>query len=226
MAKIFRESKDRVTSMDFSANGEMMITCGLDDRILMYDCQKGDHSTTVHTKKYGARIIRFTHGNTTAIYASSKVNHDIRYISLHDNRFIRYFKGHSKQVNSLSISPIDDTFVSTALDGTLRLWDLRSETVAAVLQTKGKSLAAFDPQGLIFATGINSNTINLYDLKSLARGPFLKFCYPVDNNCEWTEMKFSRNGKFILIGTNGKVARMVDAFNGVPLQTFGGNLLN
>lgn len=33
-------------------------------------------------------------------------------------------------------------------------------------------------------------------------------------------MKFSPDGKMILISTNGQVVRLIDAFQGTPLQTF------
>uniref|UniRef100_A0A8B9WJV6 Uncharacterized protein n=1 Tax=Bos mutus grunniens TaxID=30521 RepID=A0A8B9WJV6_BOSMU len=37
-----------------------------------------------------------------------------------------YFPGHSKRVVALSMSPVDDTFISGSLDKTIRLWDLCS----------------------------------------------------------------------------------------------------
>lgn len=68
----------------------------------------------------------------------------IRYLSLHDNNYVRYFKGHKKKcvlpcsphhssslgeprVVSLQMSPQDDTFLSGATDDTVRLWDLRTQ---------------------------------------------------------------------------------------------------
>ena len=39
-------------------------------------------------------------------------------------------------------------------------------------------------------------------------------------------LKFSPNGKTILLSTNGSLMRLVDAFTGHPLQTFAGHLNN
>ena len=36
-------------------------------------------------------------------------------------------------------------------------------------------MAAFDPDGLIFAAGINSESVKLYDLRSFDKGPFSSF---------------------------------------------------
>ena len=39
----------------------------------------------------------------------------------------------------------------------------------------GRPVAAFDPEGLIFAAGINSESVKLYDLRSFDKGPFSSF---------------------------------------------------
>ena len=44
--------------------------------------------------------------------------------------------------------------------------------------------------------------------------------------CEWTGLRFSPHGKFILLTTNGSVMRLLDAFDGHPMQTFAGHLNN
>lgn len=38
----------------------------------------------------------------------------IRYLSTHDNSYLRYFKGHESTVTSLCMSPRSDTFLSAA----------------------------------------------------------------------------------------------------------------
>ena len=52
------------------------------------------------------------------------------------------------------------------------------------------------------------------------QGPFITF--PIgdkDMDYEWTGMKFSPDGKSILIMTNGNVMRMVDAYAGNVTHT-------
>jgi len=90
----------------------------------------------------------------------------------------------------------------------------------------GRPVAAFDPEGLIFAAGINSESLKLYDLRSFDKGPFATFKLQQDKDCDWTGLKFSPDGKLILISTNGQVVRLIDAFQGTPLQTFTGHQNN
>ena len=52
------------------------------------------------------------------------------------------------------------------------------------------------------------------------QGPFTTFKLTQDKDCDWTGMKFSPDGKLILISTNGQILRLIDAFQGTPLQTF------
>ena len=52
------------------------------------------------------------------------------------------------------------------------------------------------------------------------QGPFTTFKLQQDRDCDWTSLKFSNDGKMILISTNGAVIRLVDAFSGQPMQTF------
>lgn len=40
------------------------------------------------------------------------------------------------------------------------------------MQVNSCPVAAFDPEGLIFAAGLNSESLKLYDLRSFDKGPF------------------------------------------------------
>ena len=114
-------------------------------------------------------------------------------MSLKENKYIRYFGGHDKSVVTLAMNPADDTFLSGSLDKTIRLWDLRSNhcqvtmrdqqlnflnhnfLLQGLMKLSGRPVAAFDPDGLIFAAGINSDSVKLYDLRSFDKGPFSSF---------------------------------------------------
>ena len=63
----------------------------------------------------------------------------------------------------MEICPQDDTFLSTALDNTIRLWDIRTNVSSGVINTMIPGCIAYDPQGMIFATAIGENKINLYN---------------------------------------------------------------
>lgn len=120
-----------------------------------------------------------------------------------------------------------------------------------LMHLQGKPVCSFDPEGLIFAAGINSEMVKLYDLRSFDKvrginsletfffcfvfywgekywvvtyrpqGPFATFKLQYDRTCEWTGLKFSNDGKLILLSTNGGALRILDAFKGAVLHSFG-----
>ena len=64
------------------------------------------------------------------------------------------------------MSPINDTFLSGSLDRTIRLWDLRSPNCQGLMHLNGRPAVSYDPEGLIFAAGIDSRQLKLYDLRT------------------------------------------------------------
>lgn len=220
VAKEFSENNDRINSIDFSQDGTTLISSSNDDAIIIYDCEKGTVKRTLQSKKYGVGLIRHTHTSNTAIHTSNKVDDTIRYLSLPDNKYLRYFVGHQKSVVTLCMSPIDDTFLSGSLDKTIRLWDLKSPQCSGIMQTQGRPVANFDPEGLIFAVGINSEYVKLYDLRSFDKGPFNAFKLDHSKDVNWTGLKFSPDGKQICITTDSNSLITIDSFIGNTLQTF------
>ncbi|CAG0889942.1 unnamed protein product [Cyprideis torosa] len=230
VAKLFHENQDEINFVDFfSQTGEYLISSCNDDSINIYDVDKGTHRRQVQSKKYGATWIRFTHSKNHAIHASSKLDDAIRYLSLPDSKYLRYFNGHTKRVTALDVSPSDDTFLSASLDKTARIWELRSaghSSPVSVINTGGKTVAAYGTEGRVIGLGINSNVIKLYDVRCVDKGPFVTFKISEDKTCEWTGIEFSPDGKSILISTNGTVIRTVDSFTGELIQSFSGHLNN
>ena len=61
----------------------------------------------------------------------------------------------------------------------------------------GRPVAAFDPEGLIFAVGINSESVKLYDLRSFDKGPFSSFKFQGTFTEKRLIPKFHFHGKLI-----------------------------
>ncbi|ORY50088.1 WD40 repeat-like protein [Rhizoclosmatium globosum] len=225
VAKVLKHDKP-FTCLDFDTSGELLLTTS-EDELRMYDCKAGTHKKTSYSKKYGCGISKFTHRPNNILYSSTKEDNAIRYLSFHDNKFLKYFTGHESLVTAIEMCPQDDTFISASRDGEVRLWDLKSNNCHGILKTNSQNpRIAFDPAGIIFAVTTNSSAIRLYDLKSLSAGPFVTFKIPTElggsttMSSEWTTIKFSNCGKWLLVGNKQGSSCAIEAFDGKLLWNF------
>ena len=62
VAKIFRENTSAINSIDFTSVGDNLITGSSGDEIIIYNCREGTQKRTLHSKKYGVEMIKYTHG--------------------------------------------------------------------------------------------------------------------------------------------------------------------
>lgn len=219
----FPENEHRISGIDFSADGKQLVACENDEKVVVYDCDNGKMLFSVNTKKYGAGYISFNPKHNCVVYSSTKVNDEIRHLSLDTKNYLRFYAGHTGRVISLSMSPHGHSFLSGSIDRTVRLWDLNSSHSQAVLHSPGPAIAAHDPEGIIFAAGVDSEFVKLYDLRSFEKGPFATFKVGRESDCEWTGMNFSADGKTILISTNGQWTRLIDAYSGQMKMAMKGN---
>jgi COMPASS component SWD2 len=152
------QSPGCINSLDFSLKGDSLVlsTDEPDESIQLFNVATAAQKKQVFCKKSGCDLVRFTHHPSSLLVCSKNAAWDnsIRYLSMHDNRYLRYFKGHRERVTALSMSPLDDSFLSASYDRTLRLWDLRTNVCQGLMTLEqgkpsnpGEILVAHDPAG-------------------------------------------------------------------------------
>jgi COMPASS component SWD2 len=216
----------RVNSIDFYKDGDSMVAASDDGTIELFKIPflDSDKSQKVFCKKYGADLIRFTHYNYAVLTASNSFSgyHDgnaIRYLSLHENAYIRNFVGHTDRVTSLSLSPRNDTFISAGRDGTIRMWDLRTPNCQAILNADSYALcASIDGQGVMFGAAFSPSTIKFFDFRSLTQGAFTVI--NTKSSYQFTSLKFSNDGDYLLVNTREGTILVFNAFNGAELYQY------
>lgn len=106
LGRVFKDKPDRINSLDFHRVHDLAVTAGDDDAIHLYDTLSGSRKKTCFSKKYGVSNAVFTHHTNAILYASTRGNdHSLRYLSLHDNKYLRYFPGHRNRVSSQRVHP-------------------------------------------------------------------------------------------------------------------------
>ncbi len=140
--------------------------------------------------------------------------------------FSRYFQSHSGLVKFVKMCPQQELFMSgSGEDHSFRLWDVRSDRCQGYMNMSPAGgrrgggaaddptplptrnfVAAFDPTGLAFALGTDNRNVKLYDLRTFDKGPFSTFGLDeVFDESEWHDLKFSPDGRKIMVSTSSKV---------------------
>jgi COMPASS component SWD2 len=162
-AKLFQDNSKRITSLHFDDSGQYLVTASEDDSLQIYDCSSGTPYRTLFSKKYGCHLARFTHrGPHHVLYASTHESGEragadvIRFLDTAQNKYLTYFHGHKHSVISLDVSSLDDAFVSSSLDGTVRIWDTRTPNCQGCisLPPSHRAVVAIDPTSKVLGIGI------------------------------------------------------------------------
>ncbi|XP_073003247.1 protein ANTHESIS POMOTING FACTOR 1 [Typha latifolia] len=215
---VFNDFVGKISSLDFHRKEDLLITASEDDSIRLYNIASATLLKMTYHKKHGADRVCFTH-HPNSILCSSRYNLEssnaepLRYLSLYDNRCLRYFKGHKDRVISLCMSPVNDSFMSGSLDHSVRMWDLRVNACQGILRLRGRPTVAYDQQGLVFAVAFEGGAIKLFDSRSYDKGPFDTFLVGGDT-AEVCDIKFSNDGKSMLLTTTNNNVYVLDAYGG------------
>lgn len=124
-AKIIKEHTKDIVGLDFSDDGEILYVA--DSQTLnVFLTSTAQSYRKLFMKIHEIEQISHTHNNS-AILVATKKNHLILYWSIHENRVIKMFKGHTDSITNLMINPKDDYFLTTSNDNTMRIWNLNSK---------------------------------------------------------------------------------------------------
>ena len=86
-----------------------------------------------------------------------------------------------------------------------------------------RAAIAFDPQGLVFAAAGGGGQTKLFDVRAYGKGPFTTFAPDVGGPVNFSCVKFSYDGKLMLLGTTQGTLLLLDAFNGELVRSFSGH---
>lgn len=217
VGKVYRDHKGIIDGLDFTYDGQHLVTAGEDNSVYVYSCEKAQRARHLRCEKYGVSLIRFLHNDRDCAVAASRseTDHILKYWDFHDNKYLRLFRNHTARPISVSPHPYEDIFLSGSEDRTVLLWDLRQDRPVAKINGQGPSIASFDQQGLVFAACVCQPKIHLFDTRNYAKGEFTSFDLAphLRDGALIRNVQFSPCGKYLLVRTSGQLVLM-DAFDG------------
>lgn len=151
--------------------------------IHLIDALSGEEKKKINCRSLGVGEMKYTHHDHCLLVSSDQRSADIRYLSLHDNKYLRLFQGHQGFISSISMCPVDDNFLSASVDKTIVKWDVSSPNEVARIKlppTVGTPKVSYDSSGLVFGVmtptmsygRVNGNSIRLFDSRQIDGGPF------------------------------------------------------
>jgi len=230
-----------ISSLDFHSSGKYLTMSTKESSIHLIDALTGMEKKKIYTKSHGVGLVKYTHHEYSVLATCERKSNDIRYLSLYDNRYLRFYSGHAGNVTSLSMNPTEDYFISSSQDNSVCIWSLGSTSPLAKLQLPDhceRSYVAYDTAGLIFGVlcydnKLKSHSIRLYDARSYETGPFQDIAPPpsaiesalskLSNittsqtqralQAQWTSFEFSPDGQKILVNTSSDLMLVLDSFS-------------
>ena len=144
---------DAVLSLDFSPDGERLVSGSTDDTAIIWDVasRKALHRLVGH--KGDVNAARFTADASGVVTASD--DNTLKLWDARDGALVSTLTGHQDKVIALAVSLRDGQVASGALDGTIKFWDLINGRVLKEINqgTEVMSLA-FSPDGRRLLSGV------------------------------------------------------------------------
>ena len=274
-----------INSLDVSPDGNLVAASTLDNNIILMSIdERHPERHIMPVQKYGANHVTILSSGDQAITSSTKTNNDLRMLSFANPKemsYVRYFKGHTNIVCSLSVSEDGRNIISAAaFDKKVFLWDVLIEKPVGVLNLSllpkdfniypddfygpgwkastpspkprliafPQPVVTFDPSSLVFAVMSshvgNNEVLKMFDIRNYSKGPFLTvnhdFChsllakYPKNSDdaelkmslitalsSDFNDLKFSPDGKYLVVNTNGPLFYILDALTGELINVVG-----
>jgi len=217
----------KIKSIDFSANGmDAMLNTKNIIKFIRLD-PEGPRENFIKVAKYGAGICKFLNPYNRIIHTSTRCDDDIRLYHIKKNGYDTYFKGHCAEVTGLEVSPLwHVNFVSASKDNTVKFWDIRRENYVRSKTFKRCPIIACHPKDLqvavAYATDKITYVIELYDFRKMEVDKAVSKFYFEDQEFQWKIMKFSKNGKYLMINTNNTLTIVINAETGTTCQRLHG----
>jgi len=111
-----------VTSLTFSADGQMLASGSVDSTIRLWDRSSGKELAVLRGHEKGVRSVLFSPDGQTI--ASGSDDKTIRLWDRASGKELAVLRGHEDKVSSVAFSPDGLILASGSGDKTIRLWDL------------------------------------------------------------------------------------------------------
>lgn len=199
---VMRKHSDTVNAVAFNANGRLLASAGGDQRVVLLDLNDSAQISVMAGHIREISCLAFA-GDTLASGGWDKT------LWLWDtgNRRPRATIPMGDWIRDIATSPDGQTLAVACKDGTLKLVDVASATIARVIHAheRGVDAVAFSPDGRLLLTGGRDNFVRLWDLNNRMDEPLVTL---VGGEKPVLTVAFHPNGSTFVTGSGNHIVRM------------------
>ncbi|MCF7809430.1 WD40 repeat domain-containing protein [bacterium] len=224
-----------VLSVDFSPDGQYLISCGTDNSIKLWIVETGRELRTFIGHSQDVQCVRFSSDGKYIISGSK--DRTAKLWDVLTGETIRTYEKHSDEINAVAFSN-DDGFIGTASnDKTAILWDTETGKIVHFFEGHKQPVSsiAFSPDNRYLLTGSFDYTAKLWSLENgknvrTYKGTFSSFAgglfkgifrNMLDGHSDYvTSVDFSPNGEFVATGSHDQTVRLWRTTTGEEIRDF------
>lgn len=154
-----------VHSIDFSPDGNYLISASSDSTIKIWDVRSKTNIKTIIGHNSPVQFAKYSPSGKQIVSVGD--DHIIKLWNVDDGSLLKEFFGHTNQVISVAFSPDGKRIISASFDNSIIIWDIQSgEDVQHLIGHEYPvNSAYFSPDGKSIVSASYDNTIRIWDIE-------------------------------------------------------------
>lgn len=200
----------------YSPNGETLI-CSDGSTISVHQVMEGCYSEAVQIEGASSGCVLAMKSADTLVHSTpTKSTESLRHLDLYAGKYTRVYTGHSSPVYSISACALTGNTISCA-ENEVKMWDHRQKTPAALIPSRGHTLAKYTPgDGVVFTVLFEEKKeMKLFDSRLYSKGPYATKTLSIPG--PWNGLLFSWDGCRAVVSTENALC----IANGITGESMG-----
>jgi len=208
-----------ISCVKFSPSGRFLATGSADNTAMLWDIDRGIFYRSLCGHTAGISALAWSHDSTRLCTASDDCT--LIVWDVESGETLMTLMGHTGFVFTVDFSPVDDTVISGSFDNTVKMWNSNNGKCFRSTNAHSDPVTSvcFNKDGSLYTTASFDGLCRVWDTQS---GHCLKTIVQ-EENVPIACVKFSPNGKYLLISTLDNTLRLWNYAQSKPLKSYRGH---